>query len=146
MLLATLLLPTISLGPGAPPPPPLMPPYLHLVRELGLSESQSAQLKELLEAHHPSMEAKHDAERLAQKALMEAVRKGSGDLVGLHRTASAAQLALLQEAQQINAAALAVLTPEQREQVAAMKPPPPREERGGAGNRDRRPPQGGPRD
>ena len=143
MILTAFLLAPAALVQGPPPPPArgpqLMPPFLHLAEELGLSEGQKAQLKAIFDSHRTSMEAKSDAGRQAHEALMEAVRQGSGDLTALNQEAASRQLALLQEAQQIHAACLALLTPEQREKAKSLRPPRP----GMEGARPGHGPQGG---
>jgi Spy/CpxP family protein refolding chaperone len=103
----------------------LVPPFLHQAEELGLSEDQKARLKAILDGHRASMEPKAQADRKAHEALMDAVREGVGDLAALHRLAAGTQLALLQEAQQLHAECLGVLTREQREQSRSLRPPRP---------------------
>lgn len=130
MLLSTLLFAPFAFLQAPPPPPPpggprLIPPFLRIAAELGLSEEQKNQLKAILEGHRVSMEAKSEASRLALDALMDAVRTGSGDLTVLNQTAAGCQLTLFQEAQQVHAASLGVLTADQREKARAMRPPRP---------------------
>lgn len=141
MLLTSLLLAPAALLQGPPPPPKdggprLIPPFLHRAEELGLSEDQKTRLKAVLDAHRASMEAKSEAGRQAQEAVMAAVRGGTGDLTALHQTAANRHLAVLQEAQQIHSECLELLTPEQKEKAKALRP---QRERSQSGERGPRP-------
>ncbi len=120
MLTLALLLATPTLQ--APPPGPGPMPFLHHAKELGLSEAQLGQLKTLHESHRAALRAKGDAVHESQRALMDCVRTGQGDLTALHQAYAERHLAFLSEQKALHAEVFAVLTPEQQAKAKALKP------------------------
>jgi protein CpxP len=105
-------------GPGAPGPD--APPFhsvLHALHRLDLSEAQQDKLFAITHAAAPRQREQEKAERKAHEALLALGASASFD----EARAGAAARALGQESQ-----VLALLTPEQREQLRAHRPPGPR--------------------
>lgn len=124
--------------PPPPPPPPQGPPFLEQARELGLTQDQQGRLSRVLEMGRERVAPLERAMREAQRAVMEAVRRGgTEDLAALNQVFADRHLALVNEARNLQRECLAVLTPEQRSQAATLRPPRP-------GRHDGPPPGRGP--
>lgn len=109
-------------------------------RHLGLSDTQQAQVKAILERHKAAIKAKMDAAQTAQKAMHEAMKNSATDantLKALHQKASDARFEVMQEHRAVHQEILPLLTPEQKAKLEAH-----REKGGFPGGRGRGPGRG----